>query len=302
MKKCIVVLVMVIGMTASAFSAGMDIGVHVGMGWWMPFFADTTAGINSFNKLVRTKGSTYTMDPTWLVGADVGFRFTDAITWKNKYTFSMYNAKASYKQVWVYYPTFFNASQDIMKHDLDSTLGYRLHKHVEVLAGFLYQNYTDKRNDLGIFIGGPIVKTSWENVNNGLGGAVGVGTNFTLRENFRLNFNVRFIYMKPLLTLKEKGIEYIFPINITREPDYNSVGMDADLSFAYFITKASLTLALGCKYQYLYTLGSNPAYRLFDVWPMGFYWDMVPDMKKKHDHQINLYLSVVYNLNFPGKK
>lgn len=301
MKKLLMLGVMVLSISSGVFAAGMDIGVHGGMAWWGPYFQDWVSGDHSFDPYLKAFNKNFTMDPTWQVGPELSFRFTDTVRWVNKYTYSQFTANASFNQLLLATatPTIWSVSQEIKKHNLDSTLDISVHKYVSILLGFKYQNFKETRKDTGLTIGSILMVTNWENVCNSLGGGLGLGLSFDLAENLSLNLDAKAIYLKPLLEMKKNGFRFgmgSLPLIKNFKPIYHTVGMDADLSLAYFIKPASMTLALGCKYQYLYTLGSDASADFLD-YMVGLY-DLVPKLSKKSDHQVDLYLSAVYNLNF----
>ena len=67
---------------------------------------------------------------------------------------------------------------------------------------------------------------------------------------------------------------------------YNSVGANSNLSFAYHIRKASLTLSIGFRYQYLKTIGEERSGLEFD---------------QQSDHFYGGIFSAVYSFEFSGK-
>ncbi len=299
MKKMLLVPIILAVLTANAYSVTMDIGLHGGGAWWAPYFHEWVSGDHALSPFVITGAHNYSIDPTWHIGPELGFRFTEKIRWRNTYTYSRFNAEASYLLVLFFSSLrYYKPAQKIEKHSLDSTVDYSVHKNVSILAGFKYQNYTDKMKDYGIS-STSLSGSSWESVWNGLGFGVGAGVRFDLIKDLSVNLDARFIYIKPLLKIKRDGYYASVPYILYSEfkPNYHSLGMEADLSLAYFIKQASLTIALGCKYQFLQILGHDTNGSFIDKLYYNNAW---PKLANHPDHQIELYLSAVYHLKLPG--
>jgi hypothetical protein len=296
MKKLLLVPIMMAALIADALPATLEIGAHGGGAWWEPYFKEWVSGDHAGNQYLFSIGRNYSIDPTWQIGPELGVRFTDSLRWRNKYTYSRFKANASFLQEYFFVTSiYWDISQKIEKHNLDSIVDYSVHKYVRVLAGFKFQKYADKQKNYLVSTTPRISSISWDNVCNAPGGGVGVGLTYDVVKNFSLNLDARLLYLKPLLKMNQKGFlsGLSLPVISEFKPNYHWLGMDADLSLAYFIQQASLTIALGCKYQFLRNIGTNSNLNWVNV------FNLTPKLNRNSDHQIELYLSAVYNLKLP---
>ena len=288
--------------TPRANAASMSIGPYVWFAWWQPAFRNWMKGDQSYSMIAPAINRKFTMNPNFLYGPMLAFNFNDKISFSNIFIYGNYKCESRFIRGLINTTLLFpnKNKQLITRYDLDSTLNFTINKFVKIFLGFKYLHYTFNKNDFA-FTGvssGAII--DWKINRDSLGGGLGIGITIPLVENFGMIWSLSALYQKPIEKVTKNGIAFmgatIYPIKSTFKPKYHSIGGNTNLSFAYYIEKASLTIAAGFRYQYMYLMGKNISPEAFDLMLTPF--NLAPKMANQHDHFYGLVMSVVYTLDF----
>ncbi len=268
MKKIVILLVGVVIaasplLKGKAQAASMTIGPYGYYAWWNPFFKKWIEGKGDqfiFPNDTLSFNRKFEMKQAPLYGGVFGIAFSEKWSFMNVFIMGKYITKSSHfeQAITVLYssPYFLRRNQNTFKYDLDSTLNYNIKSFFKFFIGFKYQHYNFKQNRS---INQLTIQTSFYPTYiiyegkieyHGLGGGLGFGFNVNLVENLYLLWNISILYQKPLMRGRKWKFMYsngsIMPLNTiaTIDLDYNSLGGNSTLSFAYYIPAASITITL----------------------------------------------------------
>lgn len=197
-------------------------------------------------------------------------------------------------------------SVGIFKYDLDATLSYSIIRYVKVFAGMKVQGY---EGDGWLKVINPVTCLRSKNYGFnvlGYGPGIGFGVAAPLGENFFLLWNIAGIYMRTRDHLIQTLIGYLDGAWYERnwiDIILNVWGASSNLSFAYQVPTAPVTLSLGFRYQMLNfrvvksdasQISTNP-YPIYNLINAGiFKWGGRSIMNNSYDHFYGLVLQVIY--------
>ena len=184
--------------------------------------------------------------------------------------------------------------KEILKYDSDSLISCRVHDYVKIFIGFKYQGYKYDEKLFFLVKGGTsgfYGKGKANFINYGPG--LGFGLTIPLGKSFFLLYNI-----SGSILIGSAEYDYKYALLI---PNLKLVGRYDDehfysycgntsLSLAYYIEAASITLALGGRYQVLYFKQKNKKLQ-------GFL-----DYNNKYDHFYGGTITVLYSFKIGGKK
>ncbi len=116
---------------------------------------------------------------------------------------------------------------DMDRYDSDTAINYSFNRYIKAFGGFKYMGYDWSDGD-----------------HMSYGPALGIALTLPLIDNFYLLLNVSGMYLigKENGTLETTGEKV--------EIDYYEIGVNSNISLAYYIAPASTSLILGFRYQY----------------------------------------------------
>jgi hypothetical protein len=116
---------------------------------------------------------------------------------------------------------------DMDRYDSDTALNYSLNRYIKLFGGLKFMGYDWGDGD-----------------HMGYGPALGIAFTLPLIDNFYLLLNVSGMY---LIGKEDTQIE---PTGERKEIDYFEIGVNSNISIAYYIAPASTSIILGFRYQY----------------------------------------------------
>lgn len=168
---------------------------------------------------MRTDGGSGSndVDPTLLYGPALSVKFSDDYNLTFVFLYGKFDMQED------------NGTNEISRYDSDLALNYRLNSWLKIFAGGKYMAYE-----------------MTEFYHRSIGPGAGFSAVLPLGGNFYLLGNISALY----LWGKHKQNDFT---GVQQETDYVEYGMNSSLSFAYYISQASVTLSLGGRYQYFRT-------------------------------------------------
>jgi hypothetical protein len=267
---------------ARAFELGL--GGTVWYSWWQPAFGDWLS-------LKREPGwqeiwSYRRVNQNFFGGPLVTMKFNERVSWSNAFYLGRYDAKAYGTYLWYLSPTspplfVMKNNNSIWKYDADSVINISLLHWLSLFTGLKYQHYNIERK----FNSGQIFGKDKVNY-NACGAAVGLGFTVPIAESFFLMLNASGLYQAILMKFKRKAMVFNLPMNDKEVSLINhGIGINATVSFAYYIQAINLTISPGFRYQMIYFLnsGMNGKHQVND---------------NRFDHFYGATLTVIYNIKF----
>lgn len=164
------------------------------------------------------------IDPEFLYGPVLGINFTPTISLTSIFLYGEFDMGNDDN----------GDSEKIERYDSDTALNFALSRYVKIFGGFKYMGY------------------DWESGEHiGYGPALGLALTVPLFDNFYLLINASGMY------LWGTHEEIDRDTGEKREIDYNEPGVNTNLSIAYYIAPASISIILGGRYQYFRTQQDN---------------------------------------------
>ncbi len=297
-----------------ARAAGMSIGAYAWYARWNPAFTNWMTGDLKSFALGHSYNKKFSMAPEFLYGPSIGFTLTDRVSLSAVMLMGSYKPSASYLKTAnlgggavTAYGTSRNSR--VQRYDVDTTLSVKAVKYLSFFIGLKYQYYLlKKRTDYASLDPAMdiIGRTDWDILQNAVGPGIGLSLSFNLVADFYLTASFSGLYMKPLMIIKNSGFRYVpsatslYPLKNTMTPDYHYAGANSSLTFSYHIRKASLTLAVGFRYQFIYVLGRDARP---DPYSMVFgAFDSMFSQKERWDHFYGATASAVYSFSFDREK
>ncbi len=165
------------------------------------------------------------IDPAFLYGPVLGINFTPTVSLTSVFLYGEFDMGDDDDD---------GDSNEIERYDSDTALNFALSRYVKLFGGLKYMGY------------------DWESGEHiGYGPALGIALTVPLFDNFYLLINASGMYLWG--THEEKDDDSGEKI----EEDYNEPGFNTNLSIAYYIAPASLSIILGGRYQYFKTEQDN---------------------------------------------
>lgn len=205
MKKCILTVLTSAFLFApiQSFAAGISVGGTVWYQYW------------------ENSEDTIEFDPDWMYGPALAVAITDNLRINTVFYYGEFD-------------TLVNGTSpgSTERYDSDTSLGYRIHDYVTILAGFKYMHCSLETT------GFPAMTYTFDIYGPAVGGALSI----PLIDYFSLSAGLSGIYMWEKDKIKSfSGTEK----NRIRGLSYNSTA-----ALVYFIQPASVTLSIGGRYQY----------------------------------------------------
>ena len=158
-------------------------------------------------------------DPTFLYGPALSMKFSDDYNLTFVFLFGKFDMSETHSDG--------TYTRELKRYDSDLALNYRLNSYFKLFAGGKYMAY--EMSDFTHRAAGP---------------GAGISAVLPLVSNLYLLGNISGLYLwgKHKQENETEG---------TTTDDYTEYGMNSNLSLAYYITSASVTLSMGGRYQYL---------------------------------------------------
>ncbi|OHD63482.1 MAG: hypothetical protein A2176_06590 [Spirochaetes bacterium RBG_13_51_14] len=291
-RSCLILIALGAWLAAAGITAenarafGIRVGPYAWCAWWKPAFEDWMLRSSFTRRHLSRMRAGYDFKPSILYGPVLTLDFTNRINLTSVFVLGRYRLRASVAEsLTINNFIFSHPDISINKYDLDSTLNIILNPSFKIFCGFKYQHYNYSKVDL---ISIPFYSFQFlandTVMYHGVSAGAGAGFIFKLTDSFFLLWNVSLLYQRPIVIIKQKQYliisSNVYPLNERIMPDYNALGVNATLTFSYVFRKISTTLALGLRYQYLYTFGNDVRGIDFD---------------KNSDHFYGITLAAVYS-------
>jgi hypothetical protein len=297
-----------------ARAAGMSIGAQAWYAQWNPAFTNWMTGDLKSFVLGHSFNKKFSMAPEFLYGPSLSFTLTDRVSLSAIMLTGRYKPSASYLKTVNLGGGVTNAygksrSSRVQRYDLDTTMSVKAAKYLSFFLGLKYQYYLIKKRTDYVSLdptSSIIGRMDWDILQNAIGPGLGLSLSFNLVADFYLMASFSGLYMKPLMTIKNNGFRYVpaatslNPLKKTMTPDYHYAGANSSLTFAYHIRKASLTLSVGFRYQFIYVLGKDARPDAYSLVFGAF--DSMFSQKGRWDHFYGATASAVYSFSFEREK
>ncbi|MBN2158395.1 MAG: hypothetical protein JW807_03295 [Spirochaetes bacterium] len=191
----------------------------------------------------------------------------------------------------------------IEKYDSDSTLNCQVNRYFRLFLGFKYQGYTYRENMwfANFTEEGALFARNARDVMRNLGLGLGLGFNIPLIENFYvlINGSASFLFGQEHFSFQHNYFILIGDSGVQQNPtqyrksNFYAIAGNSSLSFAYYISKANISLSLGFRYQVLYFIQPNTGWK--------YYYEFA-HYDGKYDHFYGIVLSAVYSIKFGKDK
>ncbi|MBN1531434.1 MAG: hypothetical protein JXA20_02110 [Spirochaetes bacterium] len=275
------------GSKERAASLEISAGPVAWYSWWRPAWADSqTKSDNPF-----TVYDEFTLEPSVLLGPALSIRFLDRWSISSVAVFSpWYTSAARRVTVSPSEESYEEVSTELFKFDIDLTLSYSLMDYIKLFAGIKYQGYRYDFTVINVpfatFI--PVMATG-DARTDAVGPGLGIGGTVPLGGGFFAICNVSGIYLRTAVEPSLLG-------NVSFKEYYNTWGLNASASLAYYLADLSTTVSLGFRFQYLryYMDGAATTDSIYYSWTQGSL------MGDKSDYFYGITVSAVYALRFGG--
>ena len=213
------------------------------------YAVDITAGATSWCAWGEQKSSgadndaVMKSDPALLFGPTLSVKLGDNFNITFVYLYGRFN----FKDKDDVYPKFRSK-----RSDADLTLNYRLNDYFKVFAGIKYLSFDMRPVRYNSKIGGLLYYSENEGKHRFFSGGLGLTATFSITNNLFL--------FATLSGFSGWGTEKVNVISETTglkkdsfDVGINDLGVNSNLSLAYYITSASTIISLGVRYQYFKT-------------------------------------------------
>jgi hypothetical protein len=194
----------------------------------------------------------------------------------------------------------------IEKYDSDSTFNCQVNRYFRLFLGFKYQGYTYRENMwyANVTMGGFFIAKNARDTMRNLGPGLGLGFNIPLVENFfiLINGSASFLFGQELYTFQHNYFILTGSNDVSLHPTqyrkshFYAIAGNSSLAFAYYISKANISLSFGFRHQMLYFIQPSAGWKgVRSFFEYSHY-------NGKYDHFYGVVLSVVYSIKFGKDK
>jgi len=251
-----VILIFLFVSVSSSMAMHMNAGASVWYAWWDPMWENAFTGDSlEITKNYDLEKADFDMDAEPLFGPMISLSFSELYTLSFSFMYGEYNAE-SFSHYVEESGTEFEEYSKIKskKYEADLMLSRKISNFFKVYSGLKIQRYDyDEERNVYEALGNTKVNTvKYREFGNGIGAGLGIGYTQHLINNIYLLTNVSAIFMwNNLDRTTRENQDTLFSPNIDYNIDFLTWGANTTASIAYYIAPASVTLAIGGRYQHL---------------------------------------------------
>ncbi|MFW5771277.1 MAG: hypothetical protein ACOCX9_07565 [Spirochaetota bacterium] len=255
----IMTILLLISASSNIFAIHMNAGASVWYAWWDPMWENAFKGDAVDNPdNYSTDDPSFSMDPSFLAGPALSFTLNPLWSISASFMYGKYDADstASYFSAGGFeYKELSSISIDKMESDVMASR--KITDIFKFYFGIKFQRYAineerkvENYDMIGTLLDQHIV--DYDETGNGIGSGAGIGITQRLYDNFFLLANVSAILMwNNLDRTTTRNDDTTFSPDIDYNIDFLTWGANTTASIAYYIAPASVTLAIGGRYQHL---------------------------------------------------
>jgi hypothetical protein len=261
MKKTLMAFIAVVSMLLIVPHAAHSMSLSIGVTGWYAWWDFALKDLDSGKVLPFTAKNKFTLNPAPIYGPVVTFGINRE--WSVSALFlcgSHYRTAGQYydlsgllQSAEVSKEEF--KTKSMFKYDLDTSVSYSPLSFFKIFVGFKVQSVREKGISRTYVLSPYYARGNYDYRFISYGPGLGIGFTAPLGANFFLLFNASGLYMRSTIDNSDKNYGTDFTtIDVSKyktKVDLNVWGGNTSLGIAYVIEKASVTLSLGCRYQFL---------------------------------------------------